>query len=95
MAAQGQKATETERSPEPEVAATITAAVARGRTVARQEHVNGSTRRFGPGTLVTLPRDEALRLIKLGYLNDPGGVEIPVGMGPVFEARQPSVIRPV
>ncbi|HTB47009.1 MAG TPA: hypothetical protein VK741_25555 [Acetobacteraceae bacterium] len=72
---------------------TMRAAVAPDRTVVigtpRMLNKNdpGTQQELGPGSLVELPVDEAIRLIKAGFLLDPTGrVEAPpIGAGPVYD----------
>lgn len=64
----------------------VTSAVARGRTVIAGE----PPRHHGPGSLVTLPEEEAHRLIEAGFLADPNTPALPLGTGPVYRPEDPN-----
>lgn len=76
----------------------VTAAVARGHTVTigdrPKDGARSGLRLCGPGTIVSLPEDEAARLMDLGFLQNPQAEQIPVGEGPLFQGVADGVLRP-
>lgn len=60
--------------------------VADGRTV------DTGSKKFGPGSMISLPEDDAARLTALGYLVNEKAAPLPKGDGPTFSQKDgPSV----
>lgn len=77
MAAQTDPAAPAEPGPDN----TVSAEVARGRSIVTDDGLQLA------GATVTLDREEARKLTRLGYLVDPGAAPVKEGNGPSFERR--------